>query len=114
MEDTYRDILSEYRSCTLKIIEVIQSGNLESLERLIAERQRLVEDISNSTLEKEKLKQIYKELKIEELQGELNLLISKKLSFIKGELEKIDKNKMVNHIYNKGNFTNAKIFSKKI
>ena len=114
MNEVLQNILTNYRVCTLQIIEIIENDNLDSLKELIEDRQNLVDEALNTTYEKEEMKQIYKELKLDELQEKLNSIMSRKLSLIRNEMEKIDKNKMANSIYNKGKYTNAKIFSKKI
>lgn len=114
MDEALKDILTKYRDCTLKIIETIQNDNLDSLEKLIEERKNLVEETLNTNDEKEKMKQIYEELRLNELGDELNSLMARKISLIRNEMEKIDKSKVANNLYNKGKYVNAKIFSKKI
>jgi len=113
-DEALKDILTKYRACTVQIIEVIENNNFDSLPKLIEERQNILDEALNMTYEKEKMKQIYEELKLDELQNELNSLMTGKLSLIKAEMEKIDKSKIANSVYNKGNYANARIFNKKI
>ncbi|QAT40543.1 flagellar protein FliT [Clostridium sp. JN-9] len=114
MNEDLRDILVKYKECTLKIIEVIENDNIESLQKLIDRRQNLLEEASNINNKKGQLKQIYEELNLDEIQSELNILMTKKLAYIKNEMNKIAKSKTANNMYNKGNNNGAKIFSKKI
>lgn len=114
MNEKLIDLLSEYRECTLQIIEIIKNDTLDSLQELINKRQNLLDAALNTSIKKEKMNQIFIELKLDELQVKLNTLIANKISIIKCEMDKIAKAKMANSIYNKDNYNNAKIFSKKI
>lgn len=114
MNEDLKDIMTKYKDCTLKIIEIINEGNFDSLQKLINYRQNLLEETSKINYKKEELKKIYEELDLDELQSKLNIIMSKKISSIRTEMEKIAKNKAANNMYNKGSFCGAKIFSKKI
>lgn len=114
MDEVLKDILNKYKAATIEIMEVIESDNIDSLMKLVGERQKVVDEALKMTYEKETMQQIYAELKLDELQSELNSLVTGKLSSIKCEMEKIDKSKTANNVYNNGNFINAQILNKKI
>lgn len=114
MDEDLKEILTNYRACTLQIIEIIQNDKLDSLQKLIDDRQKLVDEVLNMACEKEEMEKVYKQLNLDELQSELNSLMSGKLSFIRNEMEKIAKSKIASNGYNQINNNSAKIFSKKI
>lgn len=108
-----KETLIAYKECTLEIIKAIEEDNLDLLGELIEVRQNLVDEALNTSGAKEEGKKVYKELNLDELQEQLNVLISGKLEFIRSEMEIVNRSKRASNSYNK-RYSNAAIFSKKI
>lgn len=114
MVEDLKDILAEYRKCTLEIIKKIENLSLDSLRELIDKRQALVQRALNISCKKEGSKLLFEELQLNELQDTLNNLILIKLDLLRNEMQKISKLKTANNVYNNRSFDKAMVFSKKI
>lgn len=114
MYEDVKEILNQYRVCTLSIMKTIEEEELDLLPPMLEERQNLLDKISDSDYDNDDVRLYYNELRLEELQENLNFMISGKLSFIRDEIAKLNKSQNANNSYNKVNFGGAKIFSKKI
>lgn len=111
MEGNIRKILTEYRDCTVQIVNVLQKDRLEALDELIEKRQQLVDEALNTTFIKEEAKLINEELQLQQLQDEMNELMLKKMNLIKNKIQQIAKSKTANNVYNRTGFISANIFS---
>lgn len=114
MNEDLRSTLIKYRDCTLEIIKLLEKDDIDSIDELAQERQSLVDQAIEMKGIKEEYKDINQELKLEELQAKLNILMSNRLKEIKEKSEEISKNRKATNVYGGVNGTAARIFSKKI
>lgn len=111
MEENIRKTLTQYRDCTLQIIDILEKDDFESLEELIQKRQQVVDEVTKTTCMKEEMKLIYEELRLQQLQEKLKELMFKKIALAKDQFKEIAKKKTANNVYNRTGYIGANIFS---
>lgn len=93
------DILKKYRDLNMEIINALKEDNLDEVEKLLEEKDTVINHIQNMNYSKEEFIKISNELKVMESEKILNdISISKKNQY-KNEMNKITKNKNANRMY---------------
>lgn len=87
----------EYKALTLDIIE--RANEDGSIEYLLDERQVILDEIKNGNFEKSDINIICNNLKIVELEKELNICINKEIVNTKRKMENLKKMKTANMNY---------------
>lgn len=106
--------LQDYKEITLNLIISFESEDFDAVDKLIARRQELINQISNSKYTKEEFKIFAKELKLENLEQKMISIMNYEKSKLKAEINKINTGKNANRTYNQGFYNNAVAFSKKV
>jgi hypothetical protein len=114
MEENLKNVLIKYRDCTLEIIELLEKNDIDSVDDLVQKRQNIVDEAMGIKCSKEETKVISEELKLQQLQDQLNVLMFKRLKEIKDAMQKNSNNKHANSAYRGINGNAPRIFSKKI
>lgn len=60
MDGDLKDILIEYKECTIQIIKTIENDDMDCLEELIEKRQHLISEVSGVAYKKEESKNVYR------------------------------------------------------
>lgn len=114
MEENLKNVLIKYRDCTLEIMKLLEKNDIDSVDDLVQKRQSLVDEVMGIKCSKEEAKVISEELKLQQLQDQVNVLMSKRLKEIKDAMQKNSDNKHANSAYRGATGNMPRIFSKKI
>lgn len=106
--------LNEYKNCTVKIIEILEKEDFESIDNVIKDRDLIIKSIKEINYTKEEFTSIGIELQLMRLEKKLNEIINEKRADIKNKIDKMYIAKNANKNYNKNMYSSAVIFSKKI
>jgi hypothetical protein len=109
-----RELLQSFKDITLSLINDIESGKVDELEALLNKRENYIEEMNKLSYEKEEFKKLCLELDILLLQQKMTILINKKRSEIKNELDILHQTKNANSNYKKGFKVDSLYFNKKI
>lgn len=107
------ELFLKYKSISLDIITAIDKDDLNKLDKLLSERDIIIKEISLKYEDKEKLKRLYIENDLINIDQTMKKEIELSLQNVKQELVKIKKNRQINNTYNTLNAT-AVYLSKKI
>lgn len=108
-----RESLTEFNKLTLEIIKNIKDGNIDSIDSLMDDRQKIINFIESIDYSKEEFIDSCNKLKIIENNNELEKMIKDKKEELKNELGELRVTRKANNGYNHIN-SNGIIFSKKI
>ncbi|WP_315121935.1 flagellar protein FliT [uncultured Clostridium sp.] len=108
-----RESLVKFNKLTLKIINNIKEGNIDSIDSLMDDRQEIINLIESIDYSKEEFIEICTELKIIENNNELEKMIKNKKEELRNEIGELKVTRKANSGYNHRN-SNGLIFSKKI
>lgn len=112
------NILYEYLTCykniTIKLIELLENEEYDSLDYLINDRQKLIENMKKINYTKDQFKHICENFKMLIIEQKLNSLMNEKKATIKSELNKISISKNANKTYKRGYAVDSIFFNKKI
>lgn len=106
--------LEKFKDITLQLICRVKEDDFDSVDVLMEERQKIIDNIDSVEFSQDKFVNIAKELNIIEYDKELEKIIIEKKAKIKEEMGKIITNRNANTSYNKKFYSNSTIFSKKI
>lgn len=105
------DIFKQYKEMDLKIIKSIKEDKEDV--RLIEEREKIVKQIIDSSLDKNEALRIYKDMNLENLDKELEKALKEKMEVVKISIKKLAAGKAVMKSYaavnRSGNFFGTKI-----
>ncbi|MBU5483069.1 flagellar protein FliT [Clostridium sp. MSJ-11] len=108
-----RESLVKFNKLTLEIISDIKEGNIDSIDSLMDDRQKIIDFIESIDYSKEEFIDICNKLKIIENNKELEKIIKDKKEELRNELGELKVTRKANNGYNHRS-SNALIFSKKI
>ncbi|MBC2398419.1 flagellar protein FliT [Clostridium tetanomorphum] len=106
--------LEKFKDITLQLIDKVKEDDFDSVDMLMEERQKIIDDIDSVEFSQDEFVNIAKELSVIECDKELEKVIIEKKAKIKEEMGKIITNRNANTSYNKKFYSNSTIFSKKI
>ncbi|WP_027625835.1 flagellar protein FliT [Clostridium lundense] len=109
-----KEYLQSFKDITIKLIYNVKEDDLDAVDSLMEERQKIIDNIDHMEFSKEEFVDIAKELNIIEYDKELEKVINEKKANIKEEMRKLSTNRNANVNYNKKFYSNSTIFSKKI
>jgi ATP-dependent DNA ligase len=113
MRNDIEKIVTQYRDCTVNIIDMLKKDDFNSAQSEVKNRRNILNKIVSMNDKKEEVKMLYEKLKIKQIEDEAAKLMRDKSSKIKLKLNNISVNKAASSAY--GNLgSSAKIFSKKI
>lgn len=113
MEDL-RYYLTQYKDCTLKLINCIEKDDIDNLQKYFDERQDLIDSMENIKYTKEEFKSLCSELDILILQKKLTDLMMEKKGNLKDEIDKFQEVKSADKNYKKKYHVDSIFFNKKI
>ncbi|BBK75628.1 flagellar protein FliT [Clostridium butyricum] len=105
------EIFDEYRQINLKIIDSIKNDKEDI--KLLEQREIIIKKIFFLNLDKDKIKKIYVEKKIDDLDKELECVLKNKMLSVKQEIKQLTAKKKANLGYATANRTNS-FFSTRI
>lgn len=111
-KETLKAELIKYRDITVELIKDLEKDYFDNIESSVKRRQEVLDFIINSKFSKEDGKEIFEELKLQQLNDQLIKLMERNLEIIKEKSYNFSKVKAANNVYNANR--GAKIFSKKI
>ncbi|MFL0197094.1 hypothetical protein ACJDU8_16230 [Clostridium sp. WILCCON 0269] len=114
MEENLKSVLIKYRDCTLEIMKLLEKNDIDSVDDLVRKRQNVLDEAMGIKCSKEETKLVNEELKLQQLQDQVNVLIFKRLKEIKDAMQKNSDNRHANIAYRGVNGNMPRIFSKKI
>ncbi|MBP1865261.1 hypothetical protein BD780_002409 [Clostridium tetanomorphum] len=106
--------LENFKDITLQLIDKVKEDDFDSVDMLMEERQKIIDNMDSVEFSQDEFVNIAKELNIIEYDKELEKVIIEKKAKIKEEMGKIITNRNANTSYNKKFYSNSTIFSKKI
>lgn len=109
-----REALQLYKECTLNLIYSLEKEDYDILEKLLNERQGVIDNIDSMQYTKDEFSKIVEELQILVYQKKLADLMVEKRGKVKQEINKLTNAKNANHSYNSSLYSGAKIFNKRI
>lgn len=113
MKNDTEKIVTQYRDCTVNIIDMLKKDDFNSAQNEVKNRRSILNKIVSINDNKEEVKVLYEKLKIKQIEVEAEKLVRDKASKIKAKLNNISINKAASSAYaNLG--SSARIFSKKI
>lgn len=114
MKQDLKQALTQYKNYTLDLISVLEKEEFDSLDKVLNERQFVIEEINNIDYTREEFKVIVEELEILILQKKLTELINEKRNNTRIELDNIVNSKKANKNYNRKFYSDSMFFNKKI
>lgn len=94
---TLEEYLKEYKALTLDIMDQVSfDGNIK---HLVEERENIIETVKELNFNKNDIKKIAQELKLLELDKEMNRLVKVEMKNIKTKLNNLKKNQAGNQHY---------------
>lgn len=90
----------EYRNITIIIIKEIQNENYEVLEEFFSKRQKILDDIAQSSYEIKELNQIYLKFNIEQLEKVIEEEIKNRKEDLLDKIKESQKRRIVMNGYN--------------
>jgi uncharacterized Zn ribbon protein len=110
-----QELLGRYKASTEDVISAVENEEVERFEACVENRQRIIEDISLLSYEKEDFAGICKDLNIIGLQQRLNSLVEVKKVQLKNKVSEISEKKNANKSYmNSSNTFNRNFFNTKV
>lgn len=109
-----REYLMEYKKLTLSIIEAIEKEDYEIPEKILNEKQQVIDTINSLEYTKDEFINLSEELKLMSLEQKLNKISLDKRQKLKQRLNKSIENKERNKDYIRLQFSNYSILNKKI
>ncbi|WP_251860523.1 hypothetical protein [Clostridium sp. Marseille-Q2269] len=106
--------LKEFKEITLNLIDNLNKENYDDIDRLMNDRQRLIESINKLQYKKEEFENLVKELDIIKCNEDFGILMKTKKEEYKKEIKKYALKRNASRIYNKDIYGGCAIFSKKI
>ncbi|MBC2582586.1 flagellar protein FliT [Clostridium sp. DJ247] len=106
--------LEDYKEYTLNFIYSLEKEDFDVLEKLLNNRQRIIENINSMQYTKEEFSAIVEKLEIMIYEKKLSNLMIEKRNKIKQQMTKILLSKNANNMYNKGLYSGARVFNRKI
>ncbi|GAA0746527.1 flagellar protein FliT [Clostridium oceanicum] len=106
--------LKEFKEITLKLIEALNKEDYDSLDRLISDRQSVIENIDKIQYTKKDFKKLIEEFDILKCNKKFSYLMQSKKDEYKKEMQKYALKKNASRVYNKDVYGGSNIFSKKI
>ena len=104
------NILDDYKSITEKLISNI--GDVEEVDKLINEREILIKSLFNNKENIERIKRLYLDMGLLQLDKELKRVIEGEKDKVRDELKKIHQLKNANNAYEKNRQTNKFFYAK--
>lgn len=114
MKDLLREYLCCYKAASLKIINDLNSDNIDAIGDFLTIRENMLSRIRTLEYTKEQINSLCDELHILQLDRQVNNLIINKQEELKNRIEKASVLKNANNSYNNNLYRNSMIFSKKI
>lgn len=111
MKKSVKEVLMDYRECTLKIIDILEKGTLDSLHSLVEARQQIVDNILAMECTPEEVRLTYEQLELRQLQVKVTMLMKQKMSDTKQKLLKLSVSRAASNTYYKNVRSNAYMFS---
>lgn len=84
-----KEFLEDYKNITLKLI--FEVGQIENLQKLLDERQKIIQDVEQLGFDKNEFVKIAEELKLLELEEELQNKLKKEKVKLKQDIDKAKK-----------------------
>jgi len=109
-----KDCLKQYKEITLKLINLLEIEDYDSLESVLDNRQNLIDEMSQMSYTKETMNKIYEELQIQQLQDKLNIVMNEKREEIKANIENLSASKTARKGYTNGFKVDSLFLNKKI
>lgn len=114
MKDLLREYLCCYKAASLKIINDLNSDNINAISDSLTIRENMLSRIRTLEYTKKQINSLCNELQILQLDRQVNNLIINKKEELKNKIEKASILRNANNSYNKSLHRNSMIFSKKI
>lgn len=106
--------LLNYREMSLKIIAELEKDNFDNLEKLINDRQGIIDNISKLNYSSEDFASIAEKLELTKIENKMRLLMQEKRNKAKRELDGLNNSKQARKNYTKGFQVDSIFFNKKI
>lgn len=107
------ELFQQYKDISLRIFKIIDEDDLNQLDKLILERERILEEISKINEDREKLKVLYEKADLLNIENLIRKKMETNLGQIKEDILKLKKRKEANKKYNNLN-AKAVFLSKKV
>lgn len=115
--DTIKDLVSSFKNATVELLNCLESEQYEGLDKLFAERQRVIDTLKNSS-SLYKASEVAEEIKkadIMEMDEKINKLIKEKMLKAKQNIDDIDRGNTARKSYGRrfpeqSVFINKKIY----
>ncbi|MCY6370417.1 flagellar protein FliT [Clostridium ganghwense] len=107
-----KDKLVDYRDLTMLLINVLEKGELNTLEDNLKKRQEIIEDINKLDYTYEQFRSVSEEINLVLLEQKLNTLMNNKKQEIRVKINNVKKSRNAHNAYNKS-FINSSFFLKK-
>ncbi len=112
--ETLKNQLIQYKTLTIRLIELLERNEFESLESVFQLRQDVIEVINKLHFNNSEFKMICDEISLLQFQKKLTLLMYDKKAKIKIEINNLKNTKIANIEYNRGNSIDSLYFNKRI
>lgn len=106
-------LVTEFKDLSIMMLNAMDFENYDELDKLIAERQKNLNNIANMSFDKKELSQLIKKNNISLLEEKLEAKVRQHRDFLKGKLTEISEAKVIQKSYarqyNTSRFLNKKI-----
>ncbi|MDW8799697.1 flagellar protein FliT [Clostridium sp. A1-XYC3] len=109
-----REKLIQYKNITIQLITSAENEDYDSLDKLLANRQNIMDEIDNITYSKEEFLRLCRELDILVLNQKLIKVTKEKKATILKNIDELKTSKSANKSYNKRFSVDSVFFNKKI
>jgi hypothetical protein len=114
MEDQVIEELGRYRNLSLRLIEELQRENYDVLDKLLIERQEIIDRCILINYPKEKFQELMDELGLQSLDIEIKELMASKRDEVKGMINKLADQRNAHKSYNSKFSVDSIYFNKKL
>jgi hypothetical protein len=106
-------LLKQYRDFSVKLLEVLKEEKYETLEKLLQERQKILDEIKLITYAEDKFQEISEQLELQKLETELIKLTTFKRDQVKLLINKLSEQKTAHKSYKSKFSVDPLYFNKK-
>jgi|GEM_PF-988201 len=114
MDPKLNYVLLEYKNKTMEILKCAEEEKFDEIEKILRERQQIIENINTINYSKEEFILISKELDLLTIEEKVKNIMNKKKDKLKTEIENFLKGKNAKSSYTRSNYVDSIFFNKKI
>lgn len=113
MNENLQGNLDFFKKYTIQMISYLKEDDMDNFEIALAKRTEVMEKINDLEFNKSEFKEICEELKIINLNNELNETINQERALIKEKILELKKTQSINNVYH-SKLGMSSVFSKKV